>query len=199
MHPSHSTARNNLKGSIPTELSHLTKLDFVDLNRNALTGAAIPDSFARLTDMQFYDVRYNKLTGTIPLWIGAEWPQLTELALAENEMGGALPGSMSLLNKLKSLALANNDFDGNLAPIMSLNSLEFLYLEKNEFEGTVDDAFMVHLQDLIQVDLSSNRLAGTDLPAHLFQYPKLRVLDLSDNSIMGQMPTNMVSNDALHY
>lgn len=191
--------RNGMTGNLPTELAHLTKLHFVDLNRNSLTGPAIPDTLERLTDMQFFDVRYNQLTGYIPLWLGTEWSQITELALADNAMGGLLPDSMNLLHNLKSLALANNDFDGTLAPILNLNSLEFLYLEKNRFSAVVDDQFMADMENLIQVDISSNRLTGTDIPLHLFQHPKLQVLDLSDNNIMGQLPLDIPVNTKLMY
>jgi len=192
-----------LAGTLPTELSHLTKLNFIDLNRNALRGPAIPDEFVQLTRMTFYDLRYNsQLTGTIPLWIGTQWSQLTELALADNQMGGTLPASMMGLQHLKSLALGDNDFEDGVyddddksdttttsSILTSLTALEFLYLERNKFKMVVDDSFLAGMDNLIQVDISSNRLTGTDLPLHLFQHSKLQVLDLSDNNIMGQLPT----------
>jgi Leucine-rich repeat (LRR) protein len=177
----------------------LRKLSFVDLNRNAIAGS-IPDEFDRLIAMEFFDLRYNKVTGHLPLWMGARWPELKALSLSNNHMSGVLPEGLGGLQKLKTLTLANNNFTASLNPIMNLKSLEFLYLEKNRFEGNVDDEFLQDMENLVQVDISSNDLGGQDLPLHLFQHSSLQVLDLSDNSIMGTIPLfNILDNTAMQY
>jgi Leucine-rich repeat (LRR) protein len=169
---------------LPAELNILTALHLIDFSHNTIQDS-IPSQFTELGHMQFFDLRHNKLTGSIPAWIGTSFQNLRELGLSFNQMTGTLPSSMNQMEALKTLALAHNDFESSLAPIMHLPELEYLYLENNRFKDTVNDEFLVDSISLVQLDLSSNLLTGQGLPHHFFAYPNLKVLDLSDNQING--------------
>lgn len=190
--------RNNMVGTLPMELSHLSSLHFLDFNRNAIQGT-IPQEYSNLERMQFFDLRYNQLTGSIPLWIGGAWDELTEFALSNNNLTGSIPESLRYLERLRSLSLAQNHLNSTLASIVGLSSLQFLYLDNNRFTGLVDEAFLSDMGRLVQVDLSSNQLEANDIPVHLFQYPFLEVLDLGDNSLMGSIPVNIPENTVLQF
>jgi Leucine-rich repeat (LRR) protein len=178
------TARNNLNGVLPAELKVLTALHLVDFSHNTIQ-VSIPSQFTKLSRMQLFDLRHNKLTGSIPTWIGTSFQNLRELGLSLNHTTGTLPSSMSKLESLTSLALAHNDFESSLAPIMHLPELKYLYLENNRFKDTVNDEFLINTTSLVELDLSSNAMTGHGLPQHFFAYPNLKVLDLSDNQIKG--------------
>jgi Leucine-rich repeat (LRR) protein len=191
-------ARNNLNGNLPSELAHLVTLDFIDFNRNNIEGT-IPVEFWRLSSMTFFDVRNNQLRGTFPEWIGEAWVELKEFALSNNQMNGTIPTNLKSLSNLKTLSLAQNSFESSMRPINDLQNLEYLYLEKNEFTGTVDDTFLHGLNKLIQADISSNKLDSTKIPRHLFEFPHLKVLHLGSNKLMGGLPDIMKENWQLKY
>jgi Leucine-rich repeat (LRR) protein len=149
--------------------------------------------------MQLFDLRHNELTGSIPDWIGTSFHNLAELGLSFNRMTGTLPISMNQLEKLKTLALAHNDFESSLSRIMSLPALEYLYLENNRFKDTVDEQFLIDATRLVQLDLSSNLLTGQGVPHHFFAYPNLRVLDLSDNQINGTIKDVRIRKHPLEF
>ncbi|KVH99913.1 leucine-rich repeat receptor-like protein kinase PXC1 [Cynara cardunculus var. scolymus] len=79
---------NDLSGSIPTELSSLTRLLRVDLSDNNLRGP-IPDGISNLT-------------------------RLLTLRLENNEISGEIPQSLSSLSQIKQLNLSNNELYGHL-------------------------------------------------------------------------------------
>jgi Leucine-rich repeat (LRR) protein len=76
--------------------------------------------------MELFDLKHNKLTGSLPDLIGTSFLNLRELGLSFNNMAGTLPLSMNKMEKLKTLALAHNDFESSLAHIKILSKLEYL-------------------------------------------------------------------------
>jgi len=61
--------RNNLDGSLPTELGLLTDLNALWLHTNSLTGT-LPSELGALTHAQTLYVSKNAMTGTIPEQVG---------------------------------------------------------------------------------------------------------------------------------
>jgi Leucine rich repeat len=179
-------------------LAYLDTLDFIDFNRNNIEGT-IPNEYSSLSRMTFFDVRNNQLQGTFPEWIGAEWVEMKELAFANNQMNGTLPASLEDLSNLRTLSLAHNAFKSSIRHVNALQSLEYLYLQENEFTGIVDDAFFNGLKKLIQLDVSSNKLTSTRIPSHLFEYPFLKVLHLGSNKLMGSVSDLRNENLQLEY
>ena len=57
--------KNNLKGTIPSSLGSLTRLEELDLDENNLEGT-IPSSLASLTRLTYLSLQYNTLTGLVP-------------------------------------------------------------------------------------------------------------------------------------
>jgi len=92
--------------------------------------------------------------------------------------------------------LDDNELTGDLSVIESLNNLEFLLVEDNNFEQLLGDDFLASLDKLRVLDASNNKLKGL-LPSHLFQMDELQVLDLHGNEIEGLPDFPM--NNALEF
>lgn len=87
-----------LTGSIPSELGSLTLLEQIDLNFNALKGT-IPLEIYSLTNLRQLDLNDNELTGTIPTQM-AQLVSLNFFQLEQNRMVGTLPSEMGALTQL---------------------------------------------------------------------------------------------------
>jgi Leucine-rich repeat (LRR) protein len=61
--------KNNLKGSLPSEMRHLSRLDYLDMEQNRLMGS-IPEELGYLTNLKYLGLAVNKLEGQIPSTLG---------------------------------------------------------------------------------------------------------------------------------
>ncbi|XP_057778472.1 LOW QUALITY PROTEIN: probable inactive receptor kinase At5g58300 [Salvia miltiorrhiza] len=89
------------------------------------------------------------------------------------------------LDALKVLSLRSNHLSGDLpSDILSLPSLQALYLQRNNFSGAIP---LFLSPRLAVVDLSSNSLSGA-IPPSLAELKRLAVLNLEFNSFTGNLP-----------
>ncbi|KAJ6992311.1 hypothetical protein NC653_015629 [Populus alba x Populus x berolinensis] len=86
------------------------------------------------------------------------------------------------LKCLEILDLSNNGFKGN--------DLRYLNFNGNQLKGVVSVIYCVNLEFL---DLGNNMIDDT-FPSFLEMLPKLEVLDLSNNSLSGPLPTEYFYN-----
>ncbi|CAI7857881.1 unnamed protein product, partial [Closterium sp. NIES-54] len=56
---------NNLSGTIPASIGHLTELTFLELSNNRLAGS-LPAAITTLTDLQYLKLEGNQFTGEVP-------------------------------------------------------------------------------------------------------------------------------------
>jgi Leucine-rich repeat (LRR) protein len=178
---------NNLTGTLPSELSLLTTLDLLALANNQISGS-IPDAYQSFKHLEGFELQYNALTGTLPSYFG-EMTELQVLSLSNNDLQGALPSSMSNMKHLTTLALDDNSFTGDMASVVNgMVNLKNLYVDNNFFDSIFDDLFLKESPQLEEIDMSGNRFATNDFPAHLFSMVHLRVLDMHDNDLAGKLP-----------
>lgn len=137
-----------LKGSIPTELALLTKLNALVLHNNELTGT-IPREFGEWTSLgtsaislvllllsttilthifslfaEILDVHSNLLIGRIPEWNNV--PRLTQLILRDNQLTGPIPAKTANLGILNVLDLTENDVNGQVPDTFCNNGFSLL-------------------------------------------------------------------------
>ncbi|KAF8009103.1 hypothetical protein BT93_J0176 [Corymbia citriodora subsp. variegata] len=166
----YSIASNHITGKIPSLICNFTKLEFIHLSNNSLTGSLLGCLTNFSTDLSVLNLRMNYLEGTIPQFF-------------------------SLRSGLMTLDLSRNWFEGTLPRLLvKCRYLEVLDLSHNQIEDTFP-RWLGTLQELKVLVLRSNNLKGLlDIPrgAHLF--PKLHILDLSNNSFSGPLPINLMVN-----
>lgn len=99
---------------------------------------------------------------------------------------GSVPANtIGRLDSLRVLSLRSNYLNGNLpSDILSIPSLQFLYLQNNNFSGGIPPSLSPRLN---VIDLSFNSLTG-DIPSSVLNLKRLSVLNLQFNSISGGVP-----------
>ncbi|EEC68357.1 hypothetical protein OsI_36490 [Oryza sativa Indica Group] len=205
---------NNLTGPIPRSMGNLSGLDILDLSFNNLTGL-IPAGEGCFAGLSTLVLSENFLTGQIPEEIGY-LGSLTTLDLYGNHLSGHVPSEIGKLANLTYLDISRNDLDGviteehfaRLARLttidLSLNPLKIevgsewkppFSLEKANFShcamGPLFPAWLQWQVDFSCLDISSTGINDT-LPDWLsIAFPKMAVLDISENSIYGGLPANL--------
>ncbi|XWS26292.1 hypothetical protein CRYUN_Cryun26dG0019400 [Craigia yunnanensis] len=169
-------ASANLSGSIPRQLSNLTKLQSLFLFRNQLTGL-VPREFSRILHLTNLDLSDNLISGPIPESF-AELKNLRLLSLMYNEMNGTVPEGIVELPSLDTLFIWNNFFTGSLPRNLGRNSkLRWLDVSTNSFNGSIPP-------DICAGDLSRNRFTG-GIPSDISQASKLQYFNVSNNPELG--------------
>jgi hypothetical protein len=106
--------KNNLAGTIPTEIALLSDLAILGMEQGNLT-STIPTEIGLMTNLIFLDLDYNVLTGS-------------------------LTSELLSLSSLTQLDLNNNQLTGSIDGIGVFPDMEFLQLHDNLFTGTVPEA-----------------------------------------------------------
>ncbi|KVH87957.1 receptor-like protein 51 [Cynara cardunculus var. scolymus] len=127
-------SNTNLSGLIPKHWNpKLTHMDFSD---NKLNGT-IPTSLTLLEGLKFLNLSSNQLSGEIPTSFG-NLISLQNLSLSSNSISGPIPGSISTISRLVHLDLGSNQLNGTIPrSISGMKGLKYLNLEKNNFHGVM--------------------------------------------------------------
>jgi Leucine-rich repeat (LRR) protein len=197
---------NNLRGSIPIELSTLSALKTFDLGDNRLTGtlpsyefgelesmimtqnsleASVPESFTKMTNLKVLDLSANLLESQPPQNI-QDLTNLEVLKLGENRLSG-LGEEFFVLSNLRELNLTSNSFSGNLDFLKSLSLLEVLDLSSNAFEADLDYEKFSTMTNLREMVLANNQIVG-QVPSSLGKLTKLEYLNVAQNLLTGFFP-----------
>ncbi|KAL4591369.1 hypothetical protein LXL04_004330 [Taraxacum kok-saghyz] len=210
-------SENKLNGSISGKLLELPKLLSIDLSENSLQGIPsnvhvsnisyshveytdisscklgphFPKWIQTLKNVTHLDISNNGISDTIPLGFGDTWAsQLTHLNLSFNNISGKLLDLSSNFDDQAVIDLSRNNFYGPIPNVSS--TLVSLNLSKNKFYGGV--SFLCQIVDgfLSFLDLSHNSLTG-QLPDCLWHFKELQVLNLGHNNLSGRLPPSIES------
>ena len=164
-------ADNDLGGTIPGELSFLTKLEELVLQTTATSGY------------------FNVIEGFLPSTIG-DLENLKVLRISGHNISGPIPNEYAKLQSLEVLDLNNNQFDGRLPDwIGDLRALREIDLSSNGFNGVIPPGIS-NLASLEKLDLGKNRFRG-QIPAEIGKLTNLGVIDLRDNDFEGPIPSSL--------
>jgi hypothetical protein len=106
---------------------------------------------------------------------------LQSLSLANNQLGGPLPNSLSAAPALKSLTLYENQFTGNLVTLGSAHALELFDGHFNNFTGTLPASLSTQ-SNLSYISVANNNLTGT-IPASWAELKELTTIGLAYNQL----------------
>ncbi|ONI00208.1 hypothetical protein PRUPE_6G075000 [Prunus persica] len=182
--------RNQIHGSIPTELGNLVNLESLLMWGNSLTGN-IPTEIQKMSSLVELDISMNALSGSIPASFG-NLTKLSSLFLQGNNLEGVIPSSLGNCKRLILLDLSNNKLSGAIPQqVIGLPSLSLLLnLSTNNFTGSLPME-VGKLKSLGELDVSNNMLSG-ELPGSLGSCESLEVLHLQDNFFKGSIPSSMI-------
>ncbi|KAK3423631.1 hypothetical protein EUGRSUZ_F00522, partial [Eucalyptus grandis] len=181
-----------LTGSIPSSLVNLSKLTILDLSCNELTGH-IPSFVVKLEQLMYVDLSFNNFTGVLDLGVFSTLKNLQALHLTVELNLMYNKYFLHMLN-LWIVDLSNNKFKGPL-PIPPPTT-QFYFSANNKIGGKVSP-LICNATELRVLDLSNNSLMGT-LPECLMSFSKnLSVLNLRMNMIHGVIPRKFAEDNKL--
>ncbi|WVZ61876.1 hypothetical protein U9M48_011684 [Paspalum notatum var. saurae] len=168
---------------IPYQIGNLTTLTELEFGDCDFAEHRTPSWIGNLTRLTYLGISYCNLSGPIPSTIG-NLVQLEQLYFQGCNISGKIPKSLFALPALQFLWLNDNQLDGSLedfpAPLSS--PLREFALSNNELTGTIPKSFF-QLTNLESLYLDSNKLTGTIELGSNWRLKSLNVLSLSNNMI----------------
>ncbi|KAJ3064092.1 hypothetical protein HDU98_000173, partial [Podochytrium sp. JEL0797] len=219
-------SKNNLSVPFPRFIATLTKLSHLDLSSNKITGSFPAESFPPYSKLERLALNRNRMSGPFTNAFRRFKYNLKEMDFSHNEFNGTILPQLNTFHHLTSLNLGFNCFNGTLfqGPYKKgFKNLELLDVQSNLLEGPVPACLGQLCKHLKVLNLSSNHFSGP-IPANLGDHEKLRhlkvvllqgnqltgpipvgfsrleklqVLDVSCNSLSGQLPLEIVSKVGL--
>ncbi|KAF9664132.1 hypothetical protein SADUNF_Sadunf17G0124400 [Salix dunnii] len=209
--------RQNLQGTLPSNLQNLTQLERLELQYNNISGP-LP-SLNGLSSLQVILLSYNKFisvpsdffTGLSSLqsveidnnpfsnWVIPESIKnasaLQNFSASSANISGSIPGFFGpdSFSGLTILRLAFNDLEGELPASFSGSQVQSLWLNGQKLSGGID--VIQNMTMLREVWLHSNGFFG---PLPDFSGLKdLESLSLRDNSFTGLVPESLINLESL--
>jgi Leucine-rich repeat (LRR) protein len=119
--------------------------------------------------------------------------QLRELALSGCKLDSSIisgPNFLGTQSHLHTLDLSNNNLTGSIPSWINTKTLAYLNLANNSLVGTLD-LIWKYQSNVEMIDISMNSFIG-QLPTNISSvFPNLRVLNASHNNIFGHLPSSL--------
>ncbi|XP_057724824.1 receptor-like protein 35 isoform X2 [Arachis stenosperma] len=215
-------AGNNLGGKLLlSSLANLTQISQLDCSHNKFQGPLPKKTtgFSSLTELILND---NLLNETIPSWCFS-LPFLTSLDLSNNQFAGNISAISS--HSLQSLYLCGNKLQGNIPEsLFNLVNLTYLCLSSGNWSYSLHLPLFSKLQNLEVLSLSGfnsllldsrtnssyNRFSNlealqlvqidlTNFSKISWKFPKLQILELSENKLEGKIPKWIHDSHSLEF
>ncbi|KAE7996107.1 hypothetical protein FH972_000855 [Carpinus fangiana] len=177
-----------LSGEISHSLLVLQHLTYLDLSCNNFS--ILPEFIGSLTKL------YWNLYGLIEDH-NLDWlfnlSSLKHLNMSGVNLSKVInwPDKVNMLPSLLDLSLQSSQLSMPIPRVLfnanSSSPLLFLDLSSNRLNSSISKAFK-HMRALVHLNLSSNNFEGIMIPQTLENLHNLQVLDLSNNSISGEVP-----------
>ncbi|XBI42318.1 hypothetical protein VPH35_126662 [Triticum aestivum] len=152
-------SNNKFSGTLPKEIFNLSTLsNTLDLSNNFLVGS-LPPEVGSLTKLTYMYVSMNNLSGPLPDTL-SYCQSLIELKLDQNYFNSTIPSSISKMQGLTFLNLSKNALSGVVPQELGLmDGIQELYLAHNYLSGHIPESLQ-NMASLYRLDLSFNNLDG---------------------------------------
>ncbi|XP_060667761.1 receptor-like protein 34 isoform X2 [Ziziphus jujuba] len=181
---------NSFQGKFPAKLPYL--IQSLSLGYNKLTGS-IPSHNLNLTFLQSLDLSNCFFSGVIPSYLFTV-PSLQSLNLGHNQFTDL---DISNSSKIEILSLGGNKLNGAIpSSISKLQKLRQLFLDSNNFTGRVDFGIFSELSNLHLLDLSYNSHLSQISVDTNSTLPKFKLLFLTSCNI-SEFPDFLKTQDEL--
>ncbi|KAF5771092.1 putative leucine-rich repeat-containing, plant-type, leucine-rich repeat domain superfamily [Helianthus annuus] len=177
--------------------SHNFNPNFWMLSLASCSLKVFPVSFRAMTNLRYLDLSNNDIQGHVPDWIGEIGKnQLSVLNLSNNSITGTIPNVYEDWSWLEGFILNGNQLEGKVpTSLYRCQKLRIIDLGNNKLSDTLP-SWLGELPNLQVLVLRSNNFYGGIATSSKFKFPfpSLRVLDLSHNGFVGQLPTKYFQN-----
>ncbi|XP_065042861.1 receptor-like protein EIX2 [Musa acuminata AAA Group] len=209
-------SQNQINGTLPTFLEHMTNLSTLKLSMNLLEGP-IPrlppylsylylynnsfsgslSSISLPLELELLDLSHNHINGSIPSFV-CNLTQLRILDLSSNQISSEIPWCWQETNFIIYINLADNNLSGEIpSSIEKLTQLRSLHLNNNSLHGHLPLS-LKNCSGLVFLDLGDNKFSGS-IPTWIAQnFQNLEVLRLCSNMFFGNIPTELGQLHHLH-
>ena len=182
---------NRFQGSLPIPPPAIYEFKVSD---NKLNGE-IPEVICNLTSLSVLDLSNNNLSGKLPPCLGNKSNTASVLNLRNNSFSGDIPETFTSGCSLRVVDLSQNKLEGKIPKsLANCTKLEILNLEQTNIND-VFPSWLGVLPDLKVLILRSNGLHGViGKPETNVEFPRLQIVDLSNNSFKGKLPLEYFRN-----
>ncbi|KAK9292114.1 hypothetical protein L1049_020072 [Liquidambar formosana] len=172
-----------MAGEIPLTLAGCKSLEIVDFSSNNLSGA-LNDAITKWSNLRYLSLARNKFDGALPSWLFT-FEAIEAMDLSSNKFSSFIPdGNFNI-----SLKFNNGGEDDPIPTKEPLVAMRNPGIEVSVIvAGSNDLNFKFDLSSAVGIDLSDNLLDG-EIPVGLFGLQGLEYLNLSYNSLDGQIPS----------
>jgi hypothetical protein len=126
-------SENNMSGTLPTELAHLSLLTEISMDTNALQGT-LPSTWNQLTLLEILDLDNNQFTGIFPDSFYNAMTSLRVIDLDHNQLRGSISSRIGQLKDLYYMQLDFNNLTGSIpSELGTLGGLQYLSVFGNNF------------------------------------------------------------------
>ncbi|KAI3793220.1 hypothetical protein L1987_35836 [Smallanthus sonchifolius] len=177
--------------------NHYVNPDFGILSLASCSLKVFPLSFQAMAILKHLDLSSNDIQGHIPDWVGEIGAhRLSVLDLSNNSISGTIPDVYEDWVKLEGFVLNGNQLEGKVPTSLNkCQKLRIIDLGNNHLNDTFP-GWLGDLPNLQALVLRSNNFHGGILTSSMvkFPFPSLRILDLSHNGFVGQLPRKYFQN-----
>jgi Leucine-rich repeat (LRR) protein len=173
------------KYGVPDAISNLTNLVEFDCSYTYFSGALRPAPFSTLSNLLYLDLEGNFYNSTIPSVLSTLLPNLKYLYAGNGLITGDLSFAKGMPN-IRDLWVDSNYLGGTLPTFLgNLTTLETLALSYNSFSGPLPSQ-LGQLPYLIKLWLYANKFSGT-IPTSFTKLSYLKIFHVEDNNMKGNV------------